>query len=129
MLKRNLITIIVYKIQFLYWYRNNSKICAVNYFYGKKLKKFYKQTNLTLAGILVGVCSVKVCTKRKTASTPRPRLKNGTIWVVEALKVMPAKAAIPRPAAILTPTRITPAIPSPAWDRTLSVQLYSVIPA
>ena len=47
-------------------------------------------------------------------STPRPRARNGTIWVVAALKWIPMRAARPSPALTLTATRRTPAMPSPA---------------
>ena len=48
------------------------------------------------------------------ASTPKPRAKNGTIWVVLALKVRPRKAQRPRPPATVIVTRRTPLRPRAA---------------
>ena len=57
---------------------------------------------------------------RNMSSTPKPRARNGMIWVVEALKLMPSTEQIPRPAATERETRTTPAIPIPLWELTAS---------
>ena len=54
-----------------------------------------------------------VCVSRNMLSTPSPKARKGTIWVVEALKTMPIRAQKPNPAATVMATNRTPAMPSP----------------
>ena len=51
------------------------------------------------------------------SSIPNPNIRNGSIWVVAALKVRSNNAHIPRPDVIDAATKITPAMPNPACDR------------
>ncbi len=45
----------------------------------------------------VWIWLAKVWVSRKRLSTPRPSTRNGTIWVVQALKGIPIRAASPMP--------------------------------
>jgi hypothetical protein len=45
----------------------------------------------------VWIWLAKVWVSKKRLSTPRPSTRNGTIWVVQALKGIPIRAASPMP--------------------------------